>query len=230
MPRSFACPFFKAWSPDMAYVLGYWFADGGMRSRAVGGPEVYFVSNDRDHLELVAKVVGVGTIRRVSRFRDGYRLNMSRRQIYDDLTHLGGTQQKSLNATWPQIPWQFVADFVRGYLDGDGWIGWQAHKNYPLPAIGLYGTQAFIMGMAAAIEEQTGLRIPTCHTHHGTWGVSWYGIYAKCLTIWLYQNEYGLAMQRKAVVVPDIIRWKPQKFYKDGITSKMWELFGAFIP
>jgi hypothetical protein len=30
MARSLPCPFFKTWSHDMAYVLGYWFADGNM--------------------------------------------------------------------------------------------------------------------------------------------------------------------------------------------------------
>ena len=232
MPRPpIPCPFFKAWTHNMAYVLGYWFADGGMRTRVISGPEVFFVSNDLEHLESVAKTIGVGTIRRVSRFREGHRLNISRRELYDDLVRFGGTEQKSLNATWPYIPRQFLADFVRGYMDGDGWIGWQkSKKRYPLPTIGLYGTKAFVTGMAAAMEEQTGIPAPTCHKHHGTWGVSWYGLYAKCLTIWLYENEDGLAMERKAMVAPNIIRWKPKRFYKDGITPKMWELFGGFLP
>src|SRR5215211_1550779 len=130
MPRPpIPCPFFKEWTHDSAYVLGYWFADGGMRSRAIGGPEVFFVSNDFEHLEIVAKTIGVGSIRRVSRFRAGHRLNISRRELYDDLVRLGGTEQKSLNATWPYVPGQLLADFVRGYLDGDGWIGWKKATN-----------------------------------------------------------------------------------------------------
>jgi len=146
----------------MAYVFGYWFADGGMRSRAISGPEVFFVSNDLEHLEVVAKAIGVGTIRRVSRFREGHRLNISRKELYEDLTRLGATERKSLNATWPHVPWQFLAEFVRGYLDGDGWIGWQRSKKlHPLPVIGIYGTEAFVTGMAGAIEQQTGIPAPT---------------------------------------------------------------------
>lgn len=42
MPRSFPCPFFKTWNRDMAYVLGYWFADGNMYFQKGAGR--YFVS------------------------------------------------------------------------------------------------------------------------------------------------------------------------------------------
>ena len=44
--------FFRVWTPEMAYVLGYWWADGCMRiKRNTSAHEIEIASNDRDHLE-----------------------------------------------------------------------------------------------------------------------------------------------------------------------------------
>lgn len=213
----------------MAYVLGYWFADGGMRARELAGPEVYFVSNDREHLETIAEVIGAGNIHQVSRFRQGYRLNINRKEVYEDIVSLGGMEQKSVYAAWPYVPPEYLADFIRGYLDGDGWIGWKKNKPHWIPMISLYGTQAFVIGMTAAIESSIGVLAPTCRPHNGTWGATWRGIPAKCLTIWLYSNKRGISLHRKQIVADEIKQWQPLALYKSNITLKMRELFRDHI-
>jgi hypothetical protein len=230
MPRpAFPCPFFKKWTHTSAYVLGYWFADGSMRARKSSGPEIYFVSNDLEHLETIAHVIEAGTISRVSRFRKGYRLTIKRRELYEDLQRLGGTEQKSLHATWLAVPCEFLADFVRGSLDGDGHIGWRRNKNHPLPMITLYGTPAFVTDMARSIKNAIGVRLPPCLSHNHTWDVTWLGIQAKCLAIWLYQNRAGIAMPRKAAVAAEVLAWESQRLNTDNIIVKMWELFGEYL-
>ena len=50
--------FFRAWSPAMAYVLGYWWADGYMRvKRNTGAHLIQIASIDREHLLLMANAV-----------------------------------------------------------------------------------------------------------------------------------------------------------------------------
>jgi len=51
--------FFRVWTPEMAYVLGYWWADGFMYIKPnTGAHEVRIASNDVDHLVKMAQVVG----------------------------------------------------------------------------------------------------------------------------------------------------------------------------
>ena len=49
--------FFKTWTPEMAYVLGYWWADGHILKNAAG-KRVGFTSKDGEHLEQIARVIG----------------------------------------------------------------------------------------------------------------------------------------------------------------------------
>lgn len=56
-PRS--VDFFRVWSPEMAYILGYWWADGCMRIKSnTGAYEIQIASNDFAHLETIAQVIG----------------------------------------------------------------------------------------------------------------------------------------------------------------------------
>jgi len=51
--------FFRVWTPEMAYVLGLWWTDGCMRiKRNTGAHEIEIASNDRGHLEIIARVIG----------------------------------------------------------------------------------------------------------------------------------------------------------------------------
>jgi hypothetical protein len=142
MARSLGCPFFKTWDHDMAYILGYWFADGNMYTqKSCGGYVVSIGSKDVDHLEMLRNVIGVGTLTRITG-SEVFKLVICRKEMYEDLLRLGGTERKSLTLTWPEVPEVFLAHFVRGYV---------------------VGTREFLTGMGTAIEEAIGVPIPTRH-------------------------------------------------------------------
>lgn len=88
--------------------------------------------------------------------------------------------------------------------------------------------------MAQAIEAQAGIPTPAIHpTEKGnlhTWSIKWYGLRAKCLAIWLYQQHSGLALERKAILATAFADWHPRKYHPSKITPRMWELFGASLP
>jgi hypothetical protein len=228
MPRSLACPFFKTWNHHMAYVLGYWFADGNMYFQSgAGGYFVSIGSKDVEHLQYMQEVIGAGTLRQKTR-SEVYELVICRKAVFDDLLQLGGRVRKSLTLTWPSVPSEFLTDFIRGYIDGDGSLDWKETQ----PRITAVGSENFLMGMASAIEMTAGIATPTYH-HHGRFGrigrIFWYGLHAKCLAIWLYDNNQEPCLARKKAIATDFIAWNPQIVRQSRITLKMRELFKEYL-
>ena len=49
-------------------------------------------------------------------------------EMFEDLQKNGFTQNKSSTLALPVIPKEYVADFIRGYFDGDGNVYFKKHK------------------------------------------------------------------------------------------------------
>jgi hypothetical protein len=80
----------------MAYVLGYWFADGNMYAQpSCGGYVVSIGSRDVEHLSALRDAIGVGKLTRITG-ADVFKLVICRKEMFDDLARLGGTERKSL--------------------------------------------------------------------------------------------------------------------------------------
>jgi hypothetical protein len=96
------------------------------------------------------------------------------------------------------------------------------------------GTAAFLCGFSGEVEMATGVPAPPVHQHSpGKAHISvikWYGVEAKCLAIWLYQQHAGLTLERKAVLAEEFVRWEPKVFRQGRVTARMWELFGGYLP
>ena len=218
--------FFKVWTPEMAYVLGYWWADGNMLQTAAG-KRVSFTSKDGEHLEQIVRVIGVGRV--TTKGGKYYELAIKRADMYDDLLQLGGTPGKSLTATWLAPPSEFLRHFVRGFVDGDGSLYWLLTKITTHPRIQVVGTEQFLRGMALAIENQTGSPVPTCFPSENIWRMTWSGMYAKCLASWLYEG-CDVCLERKRSIALEFFRWQPKLYRRKHITPKMGALFGQLLP
>lgn len=124
--RSVNHDFFSVWSPSMAYVLGFFAADGTMRGTKRGGHYLEFHITDREILVMIREVMGsdhclserAGT----SGHKTLYRLQVGSKKLYADLIKLGFTDHKSKSMHFPSVPKEYISDFVRGYFDGDGCI------------------------------------------------------------------------------------------------------------
>lgn len=119
--------FFKAWSSDMAYVLGFFAADGSMYETRRGTHFIEFQITDKELLYSIRAAIGSDhkiTERkgRKTTHKELYRLQIGNKVIFRDLSVLGFTQAKSKTMTLPIIPRAYFGDFVRGYFDGDGHI------------------------------------------------------------------------------------------------------------
>lgn len=110
--------FFDSWSATMAYVLGFWFADGYMRKER--SYRIVIVSNDREILEDILTVMGsTHPIKKAIKDRT-WSITIHSKRLYEKLTQLGGLRRKSRIMIFPLVPRKYMRDFIRGYFDGDG--------------------------------------------------------------------------------------------------------------
>jgi len=118
--------FFKVWSPEMAYVLGFFTADGNMIRNKRGAYFMEFQITDKDLLYKIRKVLKsnhkITERNRDHKWKKSYRLQIGSKKIFNDLLKLGLTPNKSKTIKLPDIPQDFFSDFTRGYFDGDGCV------------------------------------------------------------------------------------------------------------
>lgn len=124
--------FFKTWSPEMAYVFGFFTADGSMIRNKRGGCYIEFTSTDRDVLESIQKVTqSTHKLQkrplRNAAWNEQYRIQIGSKEWHTDLLKLGLTQNKSKTLSFPEIPKSYFGDFARGYFDGDGCVYFKQH-------------------------------------------------------------------------------------------------------
>lgn len=119
--------FFKSWTPEMAYVLGVIVTDGN-----IGEREFNVVSNDTELLEKVRGVMQ--SQHRITKLtgQNTYRLRIGSKSMVKDLIALGITEHKSKTVRLPNIADALFFSFLRGYLDGDGMLKYEAGKTFLL--------------------------------------------------------------------------------------------------
>lgn len=126
--------FFKKWSIEMAYVLGYFCADGGMFLNSGDSKYIHFVSTDYELLNKVRYILKskhkIALKRKGNRkWKDTYILQIGSKEIYDSLKDLGLTPNKESRLVLPNVPEKYYRHFVRGYFDGDGCISYNFYRK-----------------------------------------------------------------------------------------------------
>lgn len=128
--------FFTKWSEEMAYVLGFFVADGNLTINPRGSKYIEFTSCDKYILERIREAMGsnhrigekLRTIHTPSQ-KDCYRLQIGSKKLFEDLCSFGMIVKKSLVVRMPKsLPEKYLGHFVRGYFDGDGCIYFKKHK------------------------------------------------------------------------------------------------------
>ncbi len=133
--------FFKTWSPEMTYVLGFFAADGSMSETQRGGHYIEFQITDGDLLQKIKCLLGSGNRisarKRSAEWKTIYRLQIGSAMMFQDLERLGFTARKSKTLMLPKIPRKYFGHFARGYFDGDGnvWSGTIHKFNRPHPSV-----------------------------------------------------------------------------------------------
>lgn len=128
--------FFKRWSPEMAYVLGFFSADGGMFINSGGSKYIQFTSTDKEILIKIKRLMDanhkIGIKKKNSSnlgWKECYLIQIGSKEMYNDLLKLGFTPKKDLTLKFPKIPNKYLGHFIRGYFDGDGSVSFGTYKR-----------------------------------------------------------------------------------------------------
>lgn len=145
--------YFKTWSHNMAYVLGLWYADGCI----YGGRlfDITLHSKDKYILKKVAEELKYEGNLQDCVDRQACRINFSCVVIYNDIVALGGTERKSNSITFPDIPEEYLSDFIRGYFDGDGCI--MRLKGNRINSAITSGSKIFLDEMLKILRDKAGI-------------------------------------------------------------------------
>ena len=163
MHRTLNQDFFKTWSPEMAYVLGFFTADGNMCKHRNGGHYLEFTSADLEILEKIKRIMslhqGISIVRRNS--KEYYRIQIGSRALFNDLINLGLTPAKSKTIRFPEVPGGYIRHFVMGYFDGDGcahigkhWAKDRNKKRWVFNMRFTSGSQDFLRGLWKTLKSQ----------------------------------------------------------------------------
>ncbi len=113
----------------MAYVLGFFAADGYITLNKRGANFWSIQITDQQLLESIREVVGsehaISIRERSGNANTIYRLQIGSMEMCDDLRRLGMKERKTKSMVIPNVPKKYFSHFVRGYFDGDGnvWVG-----------------------------------------------------------------------------------------------------------
>jgi len=164
MHRELNQDFFKTWTSEMAYILGYFAADGSMLKNGRGGHFIEFTTTDRCLLVLLKRVCRASqhiSIRpkRDTKWKEQYRLQIGSKEWFADLLRLGFTQAKSNTLRFPEVPAEYLGHFVRGYFDGDGCVYFKLLKfadrkrrRWILMTLFTSGSRSFLESLQTAIS------------------------------------------------------------------------------
>ena len=150
--------YFKNWSVEMAYLLGFICADGHIASSRnslliqLHKKDKYILENFMKFMKFEGKLYDYSS-------KTTCTLHISSKKITQDLMNFGLTRHKSQELKWiEQTPDQYVSHFVRGYFDGDGHVGLaQAHNpNNKKLIIKLVSTLPFIERLKKEFQKYYG--------------------------------------------------------------------------
>jgi hypothetical protein len=112
--------FFKVWTHEMAWVLGLFVTDGHVHNQT---HTISFSQKDENILHLIANYMEADYV--LAPFgptKITPSLLINSKEIKKDLEKLGILANKSLTVPFPDVPEEYLPSFVRGVIDGDGWV------------------------------------------------------------------------------------------------------------
>lgn len=192
----------------MAYIFGFTCADGNVYKNVLS----WDLSNKfKSNLELLKnfnKTLESNYPIKSKEF--SYRLSFSNSEIVKDIKELGIIPNKKKVLIFPKVPEKYLKDFIRGFLDGDGWVMTRKRKGkYNEICVGFSnGSSNFMKGLIDVFQSRLGissfnLRCREKKTKFGdiskTYQLEFYSINANKILSFLYEglSESDLFLQRK---------------------------------
>lgn len=181
--------YFKVWSNNMAYILGFFCADGMIAGNA---QLVSFSQKDKDLLINIKNEIDSDHPIIQNEHTGVYILNLNSKIMKSDLMTLHNqTPNKSNTLKFPTIPKEYISHFIRGYFDGDGYVN---YKSFFVSFVG--GSKEFMETLRGLIEDAG---FETNFTDHD----NYFRVYVsgrktiKLFSNWMYRNKGSLYLKRK---------------------------------
>lgn len=152
--------FCKIDDQDKAYILGFLFADG-YNNEENGYIQIILHHKDVEILEFIkSKLCPDKPIYDIikSNEKQYKSLCIYSKQISKDLSNLGCVQNKTFKITFPNIPEEYVSHFVRGYVDGDGYITYNMFE--------VVGTELFVLHLQKILMKECSLNKTKLKNRH----------------------------------------------------------------
>ncbi|MBW3114520.1 endonuclease [Bacillus sp. MCCB 382] len=179
--------YFKTWSNNMAYLLGFFAADGYISSR---NHTFCFSQKDPDILEQIREELQ-SNHPLVMNNTGVYTLIIGSKVMKYDLMNLHGmTSDKSNALQMPEIPEKYLSHFVRGYFDGDGNV---TYEGYTVTFVG--NSLAFLLSMKSVFDLRGfKTKLKLVRNHYRLFIVSRLSL--KMFADWIYR-EKEMYLERK---------------------------------
>tara|TARA_Y100000310_G_scaffold345776_1_gene469707 strand:+ start:10922 stop:11794 length:873 start_codon:yes stop_codon:yes gene_type:complete len=174
--------FFKEWSSEMAYILGFSCADGNVYKTTLSWDLAKKYESNKSLLEDFNRVLKSNYP--IVEKKNSFRLSIHNRIIIEDIKKLGIIPNKKKILIFPNVPNDFLKDFIRGFLDGDGWITIRSRgENLKEISIGFSnGSKSFMEDLIYELNQKVSLSSNNLRLREK---ITPKGIKTKC-----YQVEY----------------------------------------
>lgn len=167
----------------MAYVLGFFTADGTMIKNKRGAHFIEFQIIDECLLKEIKRLLGsnhkISERKKSDRWHTLYRLQIGSKKIFQDLLQLGLTPRKSKRIILPDIPRKYFSHFARGYFDGDGSVVFGFYKKNdskkPSPILltrFTSGNKEFLKNFLISIQKYTEIKGGSIYQKQGGYDLS----------------------------------------------------------
>lgn len=158
--------FFQTWSDEMAYVLGFWYADGSVDySPQIRGRYIRVGSTDKEVISFIKQALKsehkIYTTPRPGN-KTFYLLQIGSTQMFEDLDKLGVVERKSNIITFPLVPKELLSEFIRGFFDGDGcvFIEKSSTGSYKrMITVFTSGSREFLIHLQETLFTEAGLTV-----------------------------------------------------------------------
>lgn len=189
----------------MAYVLGFWFADGYMRHEK--SYRIVFNSNDYSLLLKIRECLGSSHLIYKRKNRTEYQLIIFSKRMYFRLQALGGKRRKTKSMEFPKTPRHYLADFIRGFFDGDGSVFYTTYRSTKNRKIRTELRSNFTNGDPRFLEELQSILIDLLrvsrkkicpYNERSSWKLGYATEDTKKLLQFMYYPNFSIGLERKA--------------------------------
>lgn len=184
----------------MAYILGYFAADGTMYRNMRGSHYIAFTSTDKELIVLVKDIMKISNKIEVYQSKQKnrklrYNIQIGSKKLFARLLEMGFTPKKSLTLNYPFIPNKYFKHFLRGYFDGDGCASFAFYRRKDRKGLRRVfnirirsGSKNFIEGLQKQIANITSIEKGQLYFHSKAYEL----VYSSQNVIKLYSFIYPI--------------------------------------